>query len=126
MANRHRGEVDVELGGKIRQLRFTFHALALVEEKLGLTSIEEVFPRLQAKSLRVVITLLWAGLIHDEPELTEREVGEMDFDLSAAMLAAGEALALCFRGSIPATDAAGQGAAEGNARPRGRGTGKRP
>lgn len=73
MANKHRGIVEIELD-KVRHLRYTMNALAEIEDKLGVTieKIGEV--EMTVKAVRVI---LWAGLIHEDEALTEREVGNM-------------------------------------------------
>ena len=58
--------------------RYDLNALAEIEEKLGvkLDQLDKV--QMGVKELR---TFLWAGLIHEDDNLTEREVGGMvDFD----------------------------------------------
>ncbi len=77
MANKQRAAISVELD-KTRTIRFTLNSMAEMEDKLGvpLSKLGEI--ELGVKSVR---TMLWAGLIHEDPELTEREVGNLvDFD----------------------------------------------
>lgn len=77
MANKQKKVVEIELD-KVRGLRFTLNSLAEIEDRLGvpLSKMSEV--ELGIKSIR---TMLWAGLIHEDPELTETEVGNMvDFE----------------------------------------------
>lgn len=77
MANRQRALITVELD-KVRNLRFTLNSLAEIEDKLGVPISKLAEVELGVKSVRI---MLWAGLIHEDPELTEREVGNMvDFD----------------------------------------------
>ncbi|MBC9786794.1 hypothetical protein H1S01_20770, partial [Heliobacterium chlorum] len=77
MANKQRGFVDIELNSS-RKLRYTLNALVEIEEKLGVTVTELNESNLGIKSIR---TFLWAGLIHEAPELTEKEVGDwVDFN----------------------------------------------
>jgi hypothetical protein len=73
MANKQKGIVEIELDKK-RHIRYTLNALAEIEDKLGvpLSKIQEV--ELGIKSVR---TLLWAGLIHEDETLTEKQVGDM-------------------------------------------------
>lgn len=78
MANRKRGFVEIELDGKERKLRYSLNALAELEDKLGIPLSELNEVNMGMKQIRA---FLWAGLIHENPELTEREVGDMvDFD----------------------------------------------
>ncbi|MBC9786294.1 hypothetical protein H1S01_17690 [Heliobacterium chlorum] len=77
MANKQRGIVDIVLD-KPRKLRYTLNALAEIEDKLGVSVTELNGANLGMKAIR---TFLWAGLAHEDEDLTEREVGEMvDFD----------------------------------------------
>jgi hypothetical protein len=65
--------VAIELNGKTRRLRYDLNAFADLEEKLDSapTEFEE-----KLNSFTAVRALIWAGLTHEEPELTEREVGQ--------------------------------------------------
>lgn len=70
--------VVLHLGGKQRRLRYDLNAIAEIGERLGITVQlanigQDLLQReMPLKSFR---TILWAGLIHEEPELTEQEVG---------------------------------------------------
>jgi hypothetical protein len=74
MANKQRGNVEVELGGKVRNLRYTMNALAEIEDNLGVPLSEMDKVKMTIKNVRVI---LWAGLIHEDEELTQKEVGNM-------------------------------------------------
>ena len=77
MSNTHRGLVEIELD-KTRQIRFTLNALAELEDKLGVSLSQLDNVEMGVKQIR---TFLWAGLIHEEPELSEEAVGNMvDFE----------------------------------------------
>ena len=66
------------LGGRERTLRYDLNAVAEIGDRLGLevriASLgDDIFSKpLPLSALRTVI---WAGLIHEEPDLTEKEVG---------------------------------------------------
>ena len=69
--------VTVQLNGKERHLKYDLNALAEIGERLGvkvrldqLGELGEVPLPLSAPS-----TILWAGLRHEDPELTEEQVG---------------------------------------------------
>ncbi|MFD9628678.1 hypothetical protein [Peribacillus muralis] len=77
MANKQKGLISINLDKK-RNIRFTLNALGEIEDAFGvpLSKISEI--ELGVKAVR---TMLWAGLIHEDEDLTEREVGNMvDFD----------------------------------------------
>lgn len=78
MANKQKAIVSITLGGKKRNIRFTLNSLAEIEDSIGvpLSRLSEV--ELGVKTVRA---MLWAGLIHEDETLTEREVGNMvDFE----------------------------------------------
>lgn len=60
---------------KERHLKYDFNAFCEIEERLG--SVDAAFDILQNFSIKGMRTLLWAGLIHEDDSLTEREVGAM-------------------------------------------------
>lgn len=60
--------VPVELD-RTRHLRYSMATLAELEEKFG--DLKNV------SGIRNVIHLLWAGLRHEDPDLTEAQVGEI-------------------------------------------------
>lgn len=70
MTNIQRGVATLELD-KVRTIQFTLNTLIEVEDKLGF-SLAEIGDKV---SIRVMRTLLTAGLQHEEPELTEEYVG---------------------------------------------------
>lgn len=70
--------ITLELGGKIRRLRYDLNAIAEIGERLdinvrlsnlGADLLERELP------LKAVRTILWAGLVHEDAELTEQTVG---------------------------------------------------
>ena len=77
MANKQKNEVKITLD-KERTLRFTLNSLAELEDAFGVSLSQLGEVELGIKAVR---TMLWAGLIHEDEELTERQVGNMvDFD----------------------------------------------
>lgn len=71
--------------GVERTLRFTLNAMAELEEKYG--SVDAAFEQLDKGSFKAIRTILWAGLMHEEPILTEQQVGNlMDLQSMAAMM----------------------------------------
>jgi len=71
MANVERGQVTIMLD-KERTLKFTLNTLIDVEDALGF-SLASLGDNI---SIRVMRTLLTAGLRHEDKELTEEMVGE--------------------------------------------------
>jgi hypothetical protein len=73
MANSERGEVEITLD-KPRILKYDFNAWIEIEERLGFRPEDLSNRELKLKDIRFI---LWAGLIHEDPELTEHQVGAM-------------------------------------------------
>lgn len=65
--------VKVNIGGKERTLRFTLNSMIEIEEGYG--SIQGAMKAMETSSMKAVRLLLWAGLIHEEPELDINAVG---------------------------------------------------
>jgi 1,4-dihydroxy-2-naphthoyl-CoA synthase len=61
--------------GVERELRFTLNAMAELEDRYG--SVEKAFDALEQNSIKALRCVLWAGLLSDDPELTEQQVGGM-------------------------------------------------
>jgi Phage tail tube protein, GTA-gp10 len=72
MANKQRGESKLVLGGKEVSLRYDLNALVELEEKMGVPLSEMGEMKITIRNVRA---MLWAGLIHENEELTEKEVG---------------------------------------------------
>ena len=70
--------VTIELGGKERHLKFDLNAIAEIGERLDITIRLQRFAEdlmstpLPFSALRVI---LWAGLVHEDPDLTPQQVG---------------------------------------------------
>ena len=60
---------------KPRTLKFDLNAFAELEEVYG--SMEQAFAAMQSGSMKAARTLLWAGLLHEDENLTPRKVGAM-------------------------------------------------
>ena len=98
MANKHRGEIDAEIGGKRRRLVLTLGALAELEDAFGaddLVALTERFAtgRLKARDLTRIIA---AGLRGAGETASDDEVAAMEIDggaqgyvrIAAALIAA--------------------------------------
>ena len=82
MANRHRGEIEADIGGKKRRLVLTLGALAELEDAFGaddLVALTERFGtgRLKARDLTRIIA---AGLRGAGEPVTDEQVGAMTID----------------------------------------------
>jgi len=72
MANAQRGEQTLVLD-KERTLKFSLNALVDAEEALGFP-ISELGDKMSIRAMRA---LLYAGLKHEDAELTELQVGDL-------------------------------------------------
>lgn len=74
MANQHRGYVEIKLD-RPRTLKFTFNALAQLEDVLNLESIIEL--ETKKLSVKIVRAMLWAALLHEDENLTLEDAGRL-------------------------------------------------
>jgi len=69
-----REPVIVDIGdGVERKLRYTLNSFALIEEKYG--TIDKAMEALKSGSIAAIRFVLWAGLIHEDENLSEHYVG---------------------------------------------------
>ena len=80
MANRQRGEVEIELAGKQYLLRPTFEALCELEDRSS-TSILEIVSSMEGGKIRLkeLTLVIWAGLFGADPttKLELKDVGDL-------------------------------------------------
>lgn len=67
--------LPVKLDDKDRTLLFDFNSLVCLEEIYG--SIEQAMEELTAAKAKAIRDFIWAGLLHEDEELTPKEVGRM-------------------------------------------------
>jgi len=66
--------VEVEIGGKKRTLKYTLYALCQLDKKTGKNPLDgTMFSAMRPSD---VVAVLWAGLLHDEPELDADELAK--------------------------------------------------
>lgn len=63
------------LDGVERVIKFDLNAMAELEDKYG--SVEAAFEALEKNSIKALRFILWAGLVHEDESLTERQVGSL-------------------------------------------------
>ena len=120
-APKQRGGVEIEFGGETRTLRLSFNAIALLEERLGMT-----IPQILAGQfgIRVVREALYVGLSQDDRTLNLNKVGRiMDSEpdkITYWMNKVYEALALAM-GITDAAEASDEGEAQAPDEPAGSG-----
>lgn len=82
--NPHRGDTPVTVGDGNLVLCYDLNACALIMEKLGLDNFEQLAEMGQAKGgigLSQIRYLLWAGLQRHHSDLSENDVGALEWDL---------------------------------------------
>lgn len=90
--------------GVERTLKYDLNAMAELEDRYG--SVDEAFAQLDNNSIKAIRCILWAGLLHEDPDLTEQKVGsliDMNY-LSGLMNTLGDA----FGNDMPVAEAAEQ------------------
>ncbi|EJW14217.1 hypothetical protein M5X00_31165 [Paenibacillus alvei] len=80
-----------------RSIVFDLNAFCALEEKFG--SEKKAVEELATGSLKAVRTFLWAGLIHEDELLSEKQVGSMISAQNIQEIA--EQLLLAASGSLP-------------------------
>lgn len=58
-----------------REIIFTLNAMAELEDRYG--SVDAAFEAVEKGSIKAVRLVLWAGLMHSEEGLTEKQVGDL-------------------------------------------------
>lgn len=61
--------------GVEREVRFTLNAMAELEDRYG--SVNAAFEALEQNSVKAARFILWAGLMHSDENLTEKQVGDL-------------------------------------------------
>jgi hypothetical protein len=81
MANKEDGEISIRLD-RVRVLKYDFNAFAEFEDRTGKT-VPATFSTITAKNpnetfgFSMIRSFLWAGLIHEDPELTMQGAGKL-------------------------------------------------
>jgi hypothetical protein len=92
--------VNIELGGKTRQLRYDFNALVALEDELKISVMDLGALLSGAVKLKDLRAILWAGLIHADQSLTPVDVGKMINGVSE-MAALGAAVKQAMEAAFP-------------------------
>ena len=107
MANRHRGEIEAELGGQTLTLCLTLGALAELEGTFGEEDMLALAERFSTGRLRArdAIRILGAGLRGAGHEVSDEQVARMRVENGAAGFVAivAELLAVTFTAADPAS-----------------------
>lgn len=94
--------IVIDIGGEERRIRFDVNALIDLEDALNIDIMERpesIVELFEKPTLRRIRTLLWAGLLHENPNLTLREAGAL-ID-TENMNVVGAAMRGVFFGALP-------------------------
>ena len=69
-------KVTVNINGVEKELLFNLNAYANIEEHLG-TSIPNAFKMVDSGSIKAIRAFIWAGLLHNDKNLSIEEVGSI-------------------------------------------------
>ena len=86
---------------KERHLVYDMNAFCELEERFG--TIQQAMEELQKGSLKAIRTALWAGLVHEDEGLTEKQVGSMIGVVDLKDVA--KAMAEAIQAALPEADA---------------------
>lgn len=63
----------ININGKEVEIKYTLNSFAELEEKYG--SVDKAMEALNTNSFKAIINFIWAGLIHQDPNLKPEDVG---------------------------------------------------
>jgi hypothetical protein len=81
---------------KMRNFRYGMKAISLMEKKLGKPAAKINFEEM---TMEEIATVIWAGLVHEDKDLTPDKVMELiddHADMTTVITVAGDALAAAF------------------------------
>lgn len=116
MANHLAGEVEVLALGKTLIFRLGVNEMLEVQNGLGLADKDDaflaVFDEDRLRNLKTVRAVAFYGLNRDQPEITERDAGDVVVEIG--LLRFGDIIREALRWALPDKD---EGARDGAARP---------
>lgn len=81
MANREKGEIGIEIGGRIYTLVIGVNEMVALEEHFSRNGKDVVFgdilKRVNAGSMKHQRAFIWASLLRHHPDLTVEQVGDL-------------------------------------------------
>ena len=90
--------VPIKIGDKTYQFRYTFNSLIRLQEELGVSigELDKIFPtqpeegkegeiKMTADFLPKIRSLFWAGLVHENKDLTLEEAGDLVDEVGGIM-----------------------------------------
>lgn len=98
MSNRRRGEVKADIGGKERILKLTLNDLAELQERYDDLPLIDILSKLDKMDVKLLRVLLYLSIRHEDSDLTEKQVGAFDINITDAATAIGECIAASLGG----------------------------
>ena len=93
--NKQRGQIKVNLGDKDRIMHFSLDGLISISEEFDDMPLGEIFEALEKFDVKVIRSLIYHGLLEDDPDLSIEQVGKWDMPLKEVMDDVGKALTAC-------------------------------
>ena len=75
MTEKARPDIPIEIGGKVRHLRLDLNAMVEFEEATGQSLFGVNITELSNMGAKALRALVWACLLHEDEELTLKDVG---------------------------------------------------
>jgi hypothetical protein len=92
MANKRRGEIKISLGGRDRILKLTLNDFAELQDLHDNKPLVDILATLDKMDIKLLRTLLYLALRHEDKDLTEHQVGSFEFNLAEAATKLGECI----------------------------------
>lgn len=104
MANKKRGEISVNLGGRKRIMKLTLNDFAELQDRNNNQPLLTILSELDNLNLKLIRSILYLALRHDDPDLTEEQVGAFDMNLVQVT----ELIGQCVQASLGMEDSSGK------------------
>ena len=98
MANKKRGEIVIELGGRERVLKLTVNDYAELQERYNDMALIDILSKLEKMDVKLLRTLIYLAVRHDDKDITELQIGAFEFSLTDIAAAVGECIAASLGG----------------------------
>lgn len=92
MANKKRGEIKVNLGGRDRVLKLTLNDFAELQDMYDNKPLVDILATLDKMDIKLLRTMLYLALRHEDKDLTEHQVGNFEFNLADVASKLGECI----------------------------------
>jgi hypothetical protein len=101
MANKKRGEIKVNLGGRDRLMKLTLNDFAELQDRYNGQPLVDILATLDKMDVKVLRALLYFAIRQDDADLTEEQVGSFEFNLTEIATKLGECISLSLNGGQP-------------------------